>query len=99
MLYLNAIIVCYSFRGQQDSIRSEERLKSSLDLQGSEKQQLEKVRITLNDQIDGLTGENQKLQAVNAELQRQRDCLEDEKEDVIKDKLRQTKENERWYVP
>lgn len=49
-------------------------------------------------QIEGLRIECEKLQSANTELQRQRDQLEDEKEDIIKDKLRQIKENERWLV-
>lgn len=47
-------------------------------------------------QIDCLRIECEKLQAANTELQRQRDQLEDEKEDILKDKIRQIKENERW---
>ena len=43
-----------------------------------------------------MCAENSKLQAVNAEVQRQRDVLEDEKDDILKDKDRQNKENERW---
>jgi hypothetical protein len=47
-------------------------------------------------QIDSLRIECEKLQAANTDLQKQRDILEDEKDDTIKDKLRQVKENERW---
>ena len=83
-------------RGREDAQRSSDRLKSSLDVTGSEKSQLERVRFTLNEQIDGLSMENGKLQGVNAELQRQRDQLEDEKDDILKDKERQLKENDRW---
>jgi hypothetical protein len=36
------------------------------------------------------------LQSANTDLQKQRDMLEDEKDDIIKDKQRQIKENERW---
>ena len=83
-------------RAQADALRSSDRVKNNLDVAQSERSQLERVRQTLNDQIDALTAENSKLQACNAEIQRQRDQLEDEKEDVTKDKERQMKENERW---
>ena len=65
---------------------------------GSEKSQLERVRLELNGQIEELQKEIEKLQAANSEVQRQRDTLEDEKEDTEKDKQRQVKENERWWV-
>ena len=47
-------------------------------------------------QIDLANAECEKLKQANTELQRQRDTLEDEKEDVVKDKDRQVKENQRW---
>ena len=87
-----------AMRAQQDALRSSDRVKNTLDVAQSERSQLERMRTTLNDQIDALTAENSKLQACNAEIQRQRDQLEDEKEDVNKDKDRQMKENERWSV-
>ena len=43
-----------------------------------------------------MTAECEKLKLANAEVQRQRDAVEDEKEDERKDKERQIKENERW---
>ena len=49
-------------------------------------------------QIDSLRIECEKLQSANTDLQKQRDLLEDEKDDIIKDKQRQIKENERWYI-
>ena len=48
--------------------------------------------------VDTVNSECEKLKQANSELQRQRDNLEDEKEDVNKDKERQIKENQRWYV-
>jgi len=45
-----------------------------------------------------MNAENQRLQAANADLQRNRDQLEDEKDDLRKDLERQTKENDRWCV-
>ncbi len=50
----------------------------------------------LVNQIDSLRVECEKLQSANTDLQKQRDMLEDEKDDIIKDKQRQIKENERW---
>lgn len=47
-------------------------------------------------QIDAANAECEKLKQCNSELQRQRDGLEDEKDDVTKDKDRQIKENQRW---
>ena len=83
-------------REKDDSSRDRDRIKNALNVTGSEKSQLERVRQELNSQIEALHKENEKLQAANSELQRQRDSLEDEKEDIEKDKLRQVKENERW---
>lgn len=54
------------------------------------------VAKALVNQIENLRIECEKLQAANTELQRQRDLLEDEKDDIVKDKIRQLKENERW---
>ena len=85
-----------SRRTEQDTLHTLERMKNQLDMSRTEKSQLERVRLSLTEQIDQLTVENQKLQAANSEAQRQRDTLEDEKEDVTKDKQRISKENERW---
>lgn len=85
-----------SRREKDDSSRDRDRIKNVLNVTGSEKSQLERVRQELNEQIESLQKENEKLQSANSELQRQRDSMEDEKEDVNKDKLRQIKENERW---
>lgn len=52
----------------------------------------------LVNQVETLRIECEKLQSANTELHRHRDQLEDEKDDIIKDKLRQIKENERWYA-
>ena len=41
----------------------------------------------LVNQIENLRIECEKLQAANTELQRQRDLLEDEKDDIVKDKF------------
>ena len=50
---------------------------------------------TLNTQMDSLRGDCDRLQQSNTDIQRQRDILEEEKEDLIKDRIRQVKENER----
>ena len=49
----------------------------------------------MNSQIDSLRADCERLQQANTELQRQRDILEEKKEDLQKDKIRQVKENER----
>ena len=85
-----------SRRTEQDTLHTLERIKNQLDMVRAEKSQLERMRLSLSEQIDQLTVENQKLQAANTEAQRQRDVLEDEKEDVTKDKQRISKENDRW---
>ena len=87
-----------SNRAHNDMQHHRDRLKIMLETTNNEKQQLERVRQNMFDQIESMTMENQKLQAANSDLQRQRDQLEDEKEDVFKDKERQYKENERWLV-
>ena len=87
---------CFRRRTEQDTLHTLERIKNQLDMVRAEKSQLERMRLSLSEQIDQLTIENQKLQAANAEAQRQRDVLEDEKEDVTKDKQRINKENDRW---
>ena len=87
-----------STRAHQDDQHSLERLRHSLDVTGGEKQSLERQRLGLIDQIEALTGENQRLLAANGDAQRSRAQLEDEKEDVSKDKERLAKENERWLV-
>jgi chromosome segregation ATPase len=50
---------------------------------------------TLNTQIDKLRADCERLQQSNTDLQRQRDIIGEEKEDLQKDKIRQVKENER----
>jgi len=45
--------------------------------------------------VDELLMEKERLQAANAELQRQRDNAEDEKDDVMKDLARSKKELDR----
>ena len=54
-----------------------------------------KERIGLQRRVEELLTEKEKLQAANAELQRQRDNVEDEKEDLLKDLSRKEKELER----
>lgn len=85
-----------SRRDQDASDRDRQRYKNQLDLTGSEKGQLEKLRLQLTEQIDTVQAECDKLKQANTELQSKRDTLEDEKEDIVKDKDRQVKENQRW---
>ncbi|CAF4860155.1 unnamed protein product, partial [Rotaria sp. Silwood1] len=83
-------------RRQFDSTAHErDRSKSALETSNHERTNMEKIRITLNAQIDSLRADCDRLQQANTELQRQRDLLGEEKEDLHKDKIRQVKENER----
>lgn len=86
----------FSRREQDASDRDRQRYKNQLDVTGSEKSQLEKLRLQLTEQIDSVNAECDKLKQANTELQRQRDSLEDEKDDISKDKERQVVENQRW---
>jgi hypothetical protein len=83
-------------RHADDYSRERDHSKHQLETTNYEKSNLEKVRMALVNQIESLRVECEKLQAANTDLQKQRDILEDEKEDTIKDKQRQIKENERW---
>jgi DNA repair exonuclease SbcCD ATPase subunit len=85
-------------RSLDDTTRERDQSKQQLDSTNYEKTNLEKIRQALTNQAETLRIECEKLQSANAELQRHRDQLEDEKDDIIKDKLRQIKENERWFV-
>ena len=51
-----------------------------------------KERMGLQKRVEELVVEKEKLQAANAELQRQRDNVEDEKEDLMKDLARKEQE-------
>ncbi|CAF3320875.1 unnamed protein product [Rotaria socialis] len=78
-----------------DTATERDRSKSALANSNNERTNMEKLRITLNAQIDALRGDCDRLQQSNTELQRQRDLLDEEKDDLQKDKIRQVKENER----
>ena len=52
----------------------------------------------LQRRVEELLSEKEKLQSANAELQRQRDNVEDEKEDLLKDLSRKEKELQRRYA-
>jgi len=70
-------------------------LRTSSLLHPSEKQEIGRARESLQARIDSLLAEKERLQAANAELQRQRDNVEDEKEDLLKDLHRKERELER----
>jgi predicted nuclease with TOPRIM domain len=93
---VNLPVWCRS-RSAQDAGRHADRLRGSLEVAASEKQQLERMRAALIEQLDAMNAETQRLQSANSDLQRSRDQLEDEKDDLRKDLQRQVKENERWY--
>lgn len=82
-------------RSADETCRERDHSKQQLETTSYEKSNLEKVRLALVNQTESLRIECDKLQSANTELQRHRDQLEDEKDDIIKDKLRQVKENER----
>lgn len=56
-----------------------------------------KERSGLQNRVEQLLAEKEKLQAANADLQRQRDNVEDEKEDLLKDLVRKEKELTRRF--
>ena len=85
-------------REKIDSHRDQERIQNTLNDTGTEKSQLERIRLELNTQIELLHKEIAKLQTANNEMQRQRDHLADIKNDVEQDKMRHIRENERWSV-
>ena len=64
----------------------------------SEKKEIGKERLGLQKRVDELLMEKERLQAANAELQRQRDNAEDEKEDLMKDLARKEDDLERLLV-
>jgi len=72
-------------------------LRTSSLLHPSEKQEIGRARESLQARIDSLLAEKERLQAANAELQRQRDNVEDEKEDLLKDLHRKERELERGW--
>lgn len=78
-----------------EASQDRDRFKSHADVVHTEKSNLEKVRVSLCEQVDSLTTENEKLKAANNELQRQRDNLEDDKEDLEREKERLIKELQR----
>ena len=57
-----------------------DRFKQQLDLTQNDKQNLDRVRSSQAKQIDELGSEIEKLKLANADLQRTRDHLEDERE-------------------
>ena len=83
-------------RTADETSRERDHSKQQLETTNYEKSSLEKTRMALVNQVDSLRVECEKLQAANSDLQRTRDRLDEEKEDILKDKLRQVKENERW---
>ena len=83
-------------RSADETSRERDHSKQQLETTNYEKSSLEKTRMALVNQIESLRVECEKLQSANSDLHRARDQLDEEKEDIIKDKIRQVKENERW---
>ncbi len=61
--------------------KDRDRFKQQLDLVLNDKQNLDKIRSSLSTQNDELVSEIEKIKLANAELQRNRDHLEDANED------------------
>lgn len=70
-------------------------MKVLLDSVGAEKERLEENRQKLLEKIDVLSIEAQRLKAANAELQKNRDDLNIDKEELKRNVERQEKEIER----
>ena len=75
-----------------------DHLKTLLESASDERHKSEQLRRGLVDQLDSMTSDQQRLLAANAEFQRQRDQLSDDKTDLQKDIERHQKEIDRWYV-
>ncbi|XP_076325467.1 uncharacterized protein LOC143233272 isoform X5 [Tachypleus tridentatus] len=67
----------------QDSLENKEKIKSIITASGSERIWLEKTRRTLNDQIDALNSENDRLHTILRDYQHKVEKLEEEREDLI----------------
>lgn len=75
-----------------------DHLKSSLESAAANRQKLEQLRRGVEDQLETVTAEHHRLETASSELRRQKDLMEDEKSELLKDVERQDRENERWYV-
>ena len=64
----------------------------------SEQHKSDQHRRGLMEQLDSVSEDHQRLVAAHSELQRQRELIEDEKNDVDKDVERLQKDSNRWYV-
>jgi len=95
---LNSLFVASRMRSGRGLQHQVDHLNSLLESAAAERQKSEQLRRGLVDQLDSMTSEHQRLQATNCELQRQRDVLDDERNDLQIDLERQQKENERWYM-
>lgn len=74
-----------------------DRLKSSVEFAAAERQNSERVHRGVEDQLNMLTEEHHRLQTAYCELQRQRDVMSDEKDELMKDVERLEMNNDRWY--
>ena len=85
-------------QSQQESERSVDRLRQSLEAAASERQQLDQLHQNLGHQLDELACENKHLQAAHSDLERQRCRLQDDRDDLAKELERLNRERERWSV-
>ena len=83
---------------QSDSKHQIERLKSALDSGNGEMHQLEERNKNLESQINAMDSDMKKLQTLKGELEKERDQQEVDKDDLLQDLNRQSKDIDRWYV-
>ena len=95
---VNTLCVVCSQRSCHDLQRQVDHLNNVLESMSSEQHKSDQHRRGLLEQLDSVTEDHQQLKVVHSELQRQRELMEDEKNDVEKDVERLQKDNERWYM-
>lgn len=79
---------------QHDLQHTIDHLRCSLEASVSENQRLEELHRALASKMEEVNAANQHLRTANADLQRLRDQLEDEKNDLNKERGRQIKDKE-----
>lgn len=82
-------------RAKDDAGHDKNRVTNALGVSESNKKYLEQTKASLIETINNLEKEIEKLRLANVALQRQRDNLEDDKDDIIKDNERHLKELDR----
>jgi len=90
--------VAFRLQSNGELQRQVDHLKMLLDSAAGERQKLEERHESVIEQLNCVRADYDRLQSVHCELQRQRDQLSDEKQDLDKDVERQQNENERWLM-